>query len=112
MQICLNFIDSIKGSDIMADLKETCFNYIEGDKTATFCSSERKWINRILKLHEQRPNEVKIVYYPEDNYGMIYAEIPKNYIKISPPRQVNYTDEQKAAMAERLAAAREKKGKD
>ena len=36
MQICLNFIDSIKGSDIMVDFKETCFNYSEGDKTATF----------------------------------------------------------------------------
>ena len=96
----------------MPDLRETCISYVGEDKTAIFCSSERKWINKILKLHEQRPNEVNIVYYPEDNYGMIYAEIPKNYIKVSPPRQVNYTDEQKAAMAERLAAAREKKGKD
>ena len=96
----------------MADLKETCINYVGEDKTAIFCSSETKWINKILKLREQKPNEVKIIHYPEDNYGMIYAEIPKNYIKVSPPRKVNYTDEQKAAMAERLAAAREKKGKD
>ena len=91
-------------------MKETCFNHVDNEKTATFCSSERKWINKILKLHEQRPDEVKIVHYPEDNYGMLYAEIPKNYLKISPPRQMNYTDEQRAVMAERLAAARGKKG--
>jgi hypothetical protein len=91
-------------------MKETCFNYVDADKTAIFCSSEKKWINKILKLHEQYPDEVKIVHYPEENDGMIYAEIPKKWLKISPPRQTNYTDEQKAAMAARLAAAREKKG--
>jgi hypothetical protein len=107
MQNRPNFIDSSKGSDLM---KETCFNHVDNEKTAIFCSSERKWINKLLKLHEQRPDEVKIVHYPEDNHGMLYAEIPNNYLKISPPRQTNYTDEQKAAMAERLAAAREKKG--
>lgn len=93
----------------MADLKETCITYVGEDKTAIFCSSERKWINKILKLHEQRPNEINIIYRPEDNFGMLYAEIPKNFIKISPPRQVNYTDEQKSVMAERLATARKNK---
>lgn len=94
----------------MADPKETCFNYISEDKTATFCSSEQKWINKILKLKEKHPNEIKIVHYPENNHGMLYVELPKKWLKIAPPRQVNYTDEQKALMAERLAAARVKKG--
>lgn len=93
----------------MADLKETCINYIEGDDYATFCSSEKRWINKINKLNDQHPDEVQIVRNAEDNHGMIYAKVPKTYIKVSPPRQMNYTDEQKAAMAERLAAAREKK---
>lgn len=90
-------------------MKETCFSYTDEDITAAFCSSEKKWINKILKLHEQKPNEVKIICYPEENYGMLYAEIPKSWLKVSPPRQMNYTDEQRAVMAERLAAAREKK---
>jgi hypothetical protein len=30
-------------------------------------------------------------------------------MKLSPPRQVNYTDEQKAVLVERLAATRNKK---
>lgn len=93
----------------MTDPKETCINYITEDNAVTFCSSEQKWINKILKLHDKYPNEVKIIHYPEDNHGMLYAEIPKKWLKVSPPRQTNYTDEQRAAMAERLAAAREKK---
>ena len=94
----------------MSDFKETCVNYLNVDEYATFCSSEKKWINKILALHEKYPDKVKIIRKPEDNGGMIYTHIPKSYIKISPPRQINYTEEQRAAMAERLATAREKKG--
>ena len=90
----------------MSDLKETCLNHIDSDKYITFCSSERKWINKILKLHEQYPDEVDIIRTVEDNDGMLYVHLPTNWLKISPPRQVNYTEEQRAAMAERLAAAR------
>lgn len=93
----------------MADVKETCINTTNEDKTATVCTSETKWINKILRLYGQHPDEVKIIYYPEDNHGVLIATVPKSYMKISPPRQVNYTEEQKVAMAERLAAAREKK---
>ena len=95
----------------MADFKETCITYVGEDKTAIFCSSERKWISKIIKLHKQRPDEIKIIRRPEDNFGMLYAEIPKNFIKISPPRQVNYTNEQKSAIVERLSAARKRNTK-
>ena len=94
----------------MADFKETCVEYIGEDKHATFCSNETKWINKIQKLAAAHPDDVKILHSPENNHGVILAHIPKKWLKVSPPRQVNYTDEQKAAMAERLAAAREKRG--
>lgn len=94
----------------MADVRETCINSTNDEPTATFCSSETKWINKILRLHGQHPDEVKIIHYPEENHGVLLARIPKSYMKVAPPRQVNYTDEQKAAMAERLMAVREKKG--
>lgn len=93
----------------MTDFKETSINSLNVDDHATFCSSESKWINKINKLKEQYPDKVDIIRAPEDNHGMLYAHIPKSWFKISPPRQVNYTDEQRAAMAERLAAARNKK---
>ena len=94
----------------MAELKETNIDIVSTQIRATVSSSELKQINKIKKLHEANPEEVEIVIAPEDNYGVIVARMPKSYIKISPPRKVNYTDEQRVAMAERMAAAREKKG--
>lgn len=90
----------------MADVKETCIEYIDEEKHATFCSSERKWINKIYKLKEKYPNDVHIEVSEEDNDGMIVAHIPKSWMKVSPPKKVNYTEEQKAALAERMRAAR------
>lgn len=86
----------------MTDFKETAIGYLDVDKHATFSSSERKWINKILKYAESHPDSVHIKCYPEDNFGELVADIPKNWLKISPPRTVNYTEEQRAAMAERM----------
>ena len=96
----------------MADIKETCFETTNEDKTATICSAERKWINKVVKLHEKYPDQVNIMCDPEKNHGVLVAQVPKSWMKLSPPRQVNYTEEQKVAMAERLAAAREKKDEE
>ena len=86
----------------MADFKETCIEYLDVDKYATFCSSERKWINKIYKLKEKYPNEVRIEASEEDNDGMIIASIPKSWMKVSPPKKMNLTEEQKAERAERM----------
>ena len=86
----------------MTDFKETAISYLNIDDYAIFHSSEQKWINKILKLRESHPDEVKIVYLPEDNNGMLLAHVPKSWFKVSPPRQVNYTEEQRAAAAERM----------
>lgn len=94
----------------MADFKETLFEYLDVDKRATFCSAERKWINKINKLYEKYPDEVEIVAVPEENDGMIYAHLPKSWLKISPPKKVNLTDEQKAERALRMRTlAKERK---
>lgn len=86
----------------MADLIETCVEYITVDSYATFCSGERKWINKILKLKAQYPNEVDIITPPEQNGGIILSHIPKSWLKVSPPRKVNMTEEQREAAAERM----------
>lgn len=90
----------------MTDFRETAVGYLNVDSYATFSSSEQKWINKILKLQESHPNDVQIEYMPEDNNGMLVAHVPKSWLKVSPPRQLNYTDEQRAEAAERLALAR------
>lgn len=84
------------------DFKETSWNYISDDGIAYFSSSERKWITKIRKLAEANPNEVKIVREPEDNGGTIYAQVPATWLYVRKPKQVNMTEEQRAAAAERL----------
>lgn len=94
----------------MADIRETCVEYIEQEITATFYSGERKLINKILKLAEERPDEVKIICMPEYNDGHILAHIPKSWLKISPPAKRTLSEEQRAAAAERMRNMSKKKG--
>ena len=92
----------------MADFKETSFDFLDVDDYAVFCTCERKWVNKILKLKESNPDDVEITMYPENNDGYIVAHVPKNWFKLSPPRTREMTDEQREAAAKRLADAREK----
>ena len=93
----------------LTDFKETCCEYLDVDDHATFCSAERKWINKILKLKETYPDKVDIREYPETNHGVILAHIPKTWLKISPKRTRELTDEQREAAAKRLSDARDKR---
>lgn len=93
----------------MNEIKETIFSSDSDNKFATVTSNERKWITKIRKLAEQRPDEVKIVLEPEDNFGYMLVHLPKSYMKLSPPHTKTMTDEQRAAAAERLKKARIKK---
>lgn len=86
--------------------RETIINYNYAEDTASVYTFDRKLQNKLNRLVNTR-SDISIVAQ-EDEW--VEYEVPKNFIKVSPPRQVNYTDEQRAAMAERLAAAREKKG--
>ena len=90
-------------------MNETGFEYLIENDYATVWSSERKWINRIIKLQESHSEDVHIIYCPENNDGTILAHVPKNWLKISPPRQVNMTEERKAQLAEHLKTERKNK---
>ena len=68
-----------------------------------FSSDERRWINRIHKLKEKYPDEVTVIAEPEDNGGCIYAKLPCEWMRIGPISRRQYTDEEKAAMAQTLA---------
>ena len=83
---------------------ETCFNYC--GEQGYFCSDERKWVTKVRKLKERFPDEVRIIAEPEDNDGCIYAELPTEWLRVQPPKKMNYTDEQKRRMVERLNRGR------
>lgn len=85
---------------------ETCLNTTNKSGIYAFSSDERRWITKILKLHEKVPEQVHIIHMPEDNDGCIVANFPSSWLKISPPRQVS--EEQRLAAAERLSKVRNK----
>ena len=64
--------------------------------TVSFCMP--KWINKVKKLSEEHPDDVKILAENED--GSICAKLPTKYLKISPPRKIS--EEQKQAASERF----------
>lgn len=82
---------------------ETCFNYCDSD-VAFFSSDEKRWIHRIHKLKEMKPDDIEIIREPEVNDGCIYVKLPTSYLKIGPKKK--YSEEQRAAMGDRLKQVR------
>lgn len=79
---------------------------LTGQRKVTFTFTARKYINRIKKYKESHPDDVDFV---ENSDGSICGHVPLKWLKISPPRKVELTDEQKAERSERmrkLAASR------
>ena len=57
-----------------------------------------KWINKVKKLKEEHPDDIKIL--AENKDGSICAKLPIKYLKISAPRKVS--EEQRQAASERF----------
>lgn len=90
----------------MTEIRETAYNQTAENKTAEISTNERTWINKILKYAEAYPDQVRIIEHPDNNYGVLLAELPKSWFKLSPPRSRNMSEEQRTAAAERLRNAR------
>ncbi len=88
------------------DFRETSVEYIANESHATFYSSEAKWIRKIKSLQQDNPDTIQIINESEDS---ILAHIPKSWLKITPPRKMNLSEEQRAAAAERMSNARKNK---
>ena len=80
---------------------ETCFNYTEKEH-GFFSSDERRFVNKVRRLKEQYPDQVRIIKEPEDNDGCIYCEMPSEWFTVRVPKKMNFTDEQKREMSERM----------
>lgn len=83
---------------------ETVINYNDAEKKAYISSAQKPVRRRLQKLAEEHPDEVVIT---EDDGCIMFAEVPKYYIKIRPKRYVS--EEQRQAAAGRLRQYREKK---
>lgn len=81
------------------DCRENAIEWYNGQDIITITLSQKKFINKVLKLAEDFPNEVKIDKINED--GTLLAHIPLKYLRISRPRELS--EEERKAAAERLA---------
>lgn len=81
---------------------------IEGSRDEwTVCTGQMVWKNRLAKLARENPDDVKLMITNLD--GSVVYHVPKAWVKISPPRRVTMSEEQKAMSAERLRKYRESK---
>lgn len=89
------------------EIIETDVNRCVGDGYCAITTAEKKFVNKIKKLKEQYPDEIKII--AENDNGSIYAHVPYDWFVFPrPPKKINYTPEQRAAIAERLKGSRSK----
>ena len=90
---------------------ENCIEFLSGERSAVVSFTNKKHINRIKKLYEERKDDFK--YFHENTDGSICAKIPLKWIKLNPGSKNGrvMTEEQKEAARVRLANARNKIGK-
>lgn len=86
--------------------QETIINYNNEEKTASVFTYDKSLIRKLDKRLAE-VSDIKLIRRGED-----FAEysLPKKWIKVSFPRQ--YSDEQRAEMAERMRAARTMNNED
>lgn len=89
---------------------ETCINYCEPGY-AYMSTDERRWITHLKKLAKDRPEEMIIIKYPEENNGVLYCKFPQKWARVSPPRQVVISDEKRADLLQNIELARETKAR-
>ena len=80
-------------------MNENVIEFLRDEKTATVTFSQGRYISKIRKLAEQYPDECEIMFENAD--GSIVAHIPTKWVQIT-RREVELTDEQRKACAERL----------
>lgn len=88
---------------------ENVLEFISGTRTVTVSFTNKKHINRIKKLYEERKDDFK--YFVENPDGSVCAKLPLKWIKINPGSKNGrvMTEEQKEAARIRLQKARENK---
>lgn len=86
--------------------RETIANYNQQEPNACVFTYDLALQRKLDKLCAERPDEIKMTIECNGSKNYIF---PKKWFKITPPRKVNMNEEQKAANAARLKAAREAK---
>jgi len=91
----------------MSELRENVIEWITGDDHVSVTLTDRRYINKVRKLMDELDENERV--FVENKDGSIFAHLPLEMVKLGKKRTVELSDEQKAAIAARLAAAREAK---
>lgn len=85
---------------------ENAIEWLDTQQKATVTLHGGRLKNRVLRLAEEYPDEVEVRREPEGNGGFLVAKIPAKWVKITPPRRLELTDEQKEELMARLGITR------
>ena len=85
---------------------ENAIEWLDTKPKATVTLHGGRLKNRVMKLAEEYPDEVEIRREPGENGGFLVAKIPAKWVKITPPRRLELTDERKEELREWLNAHR------
>ncbi len=79
---------------------ENAVEWIRNSDVATCTLSQKRFISKVRRLKEKHLDDVDIVAENQD--GSIVVRVPVSWVHINPPRRVELTDEQRAALTTRL----------
>lgn len=89
----------------MSGSKENAIDWFNDESFATVTISNHKILNYLLA----NQSEIEVLRKPEENDGYLLARVPKSWIRIRKQRKSRaLSEEDKAAIAARLKAARKK----
>ena len=77
----------------IADITETVYEHTTGDNTFTITAAEQWSKTMVKRLKKRYPDEVDIRYINED--GSMLVHMPFSWMRVSPKRKLNLTDEQR-----------------
>ena len=89
----------------MADYRENCIEWLNGQDTISVTLSQGRYISKVRKLAEKYPNSVQIL--SENDDGSIFAHMPLKSLKLNivPPKELG--NEEKEKLIKRLAQGKE-----
>ena len=85
----------------MSDNNENVIEFLRNQQTATVCFCQPSYVSRVKELAEKFPDECQIT--AENNDGSIVAHIPREWVKITPKRHIEMSDERREELRERMA---------
>ena len=81
--------------------RESIINFNEAETTASVYTHKPPLIRKLKKLAEERPEECSLAKVTHNNLAYDFT-VPKSWIKITPPKRMQLTQEQRQELSARM----------